>query len=93
MKVGTTIYKPQLGLQETTIHKTLPSCIASHTRKYRELQKFLCQSNRTIPVKIWPSDYDNVSWDYFGTYKNMRSIVQRALKEYRQEHQSDAENP
>ncbi|KAG8492315.1 hypothetical protein CXB51_009806 [Gossypium anomalum] len=44
------------------VHKTLEDEVFKDKAQYRELQKFLCQLNRTVPIEIWPPPDIDAPW-------------------------------
>ncbi|KAK5776136.1 hypothetical protein PVK06_044095 [Gossypium arboreum] len=66
------------------VHKTLEDEVFKNKTQYRELQKFLCQLNRTVPIEIWlPPDID-APWDTWPqSYTPYHLEVLDTLREYR----------
>lgn len=54
----------QLGSFPTTwIHRTYPDDVRNLPSHYRDIQKFLCQLNKVIPLEIWPPPNIIAPWD------------------------------
>ncbi|KAG8472716.1 hypothetical protein CXB51_034748 [Gossypium anomalum] len=76
----------QLGsFPSSWIHKLYHQEVHKDPIQYRELQKFLCQLNRTIPMEIWPPPDAEAPWDTWPrVYQPYHEGILKALKEYRE---------
>ncbi|KAG8477722.1 hypothetical protein CXB51_027570 [Gossypium anomalum] len=76
----------QLGsFPSSWIHKLYHQEVHKDPIQYRELQKFLCQLNRTIPMEIWPPPDAEAPWDTWPrVYQPYHEGILKALKDYRE---------
>ncbi|KAH1114459.1 hypothetical protein J1N35_007837 [Gossypium stocksii] len=73
----------QLGSFPTTwVHRIYPDEVTYSDIEYRNLQKYLCQLNYTILVKIWPPPDIEAHWDTVPDGLYYQQILQ-ALQEYK----------
>nr|KJB16355.1 hypothetical protein B456_002G225500 [Gossypium raimondii] len=80
----------QLGaFPSAWINKTYHSEISTSQCRYRSLQKYLCQINRIIPEKIWPSEDILASRDKDVPLTLYQEQLRQALVEY----QTNIPNP
>lgn len=78
LEIGTTSYKPHLNSREARIHKSYPRSVRFCENEYRELQRILCQENKTIPEDIWNNA--PTTWDHY----DLAPEAKEALSQYRQ---------
>ncbi|MBA0575353.1 hypothetical protein Golob_024247 [Gossypium lobatum] len=62
--------------------ETYHSEISTSSCRYRSLQKYLCQLNRTIPEEIWPSEDILARWDKDVPLTTYQKQLKEALVEY-----------
>ncbi|MBA0553605.1 hypothetical protein Golob_012775 [Gossypium lobatum] len=73
----------QLGaFSSAWIHKTYHSKISTSSCRYKSLQKYLCQLNRTIPKEIWPLEDILAPWDKDVPLTPYQEQLKEALVEY-----------
>nr|KJB76490.1 hypothetical protein B456_012G091900 [Gossypium raimondii] len=81
----------QLGsFPSAWIHKTYFLEVSSNPYNYKDLQKYLCQVNRTIPIEIWPLGDVLAPWDI---KIEPPTPYQKQLKKALEEYQSNIPDP
>ncbi|MBA0839057.1 hypothetical protein Goarm_004829 [Gossypium armourianum] len=81
-------YKPQYFMQNgpatqlaslpsAWVHKTYLKEVYESPTNLKQLQKYLCQLNKTIPSEIWPAEDLQAPWDALTN-----PTIEKALEEY-----------
>ncbi|KAE8667738.1 hypothetical protein F3Y22_tig00112383pilonHSYRG00545 [Hibiscus syriacus] len=72
----------QLGTLPTAwIHRIYPDDVRKLNQQYRDLQRYLCQINRQIPIEVWPPPDVDAPWDTWPSDPSLLTPYYKSIME------------
>ncbi|KAE8719974.1 hypothetical protein F3Y22_tig00109923pilonHSYRG00045 [Hibiscus syriacus] len=63
------------------IHRIYPDDVRNLNQQYRDLQRYLCQINRQIPIEVWPPPNVDAPWDTWPSDSSLLTPYYKSIME------------